>query len=129
MGKKMVLAGLPREAGLLILLISLSFVLVVTARQPPRKFCQLASPEAADPYPGECGRFGAPSRTKRRTPYIVGGQPATWGQIPWQVRFAIYETKQPFWNRSWCIYSDQLHCGDVISHDHIFSLVMFCSRE
>ena len=88
MGKNMDLAGLPREAGLLILLISFSFVLVDAKyiTFPTKKQCRQASPKAADPYPRECGRFRAPSR---RTPYIVGGQSATWGQIPWQVWFAM----------------------------------------
>ena len=85
----MVLATLKPGVGLVILLTGLTFVCDASNNlpPPPDRLCQAASAEATNPFPGECGRFGRPSRT----PYIAGGKSATWGEIPWQVGFAIHE--------------------------------------
>ena len=89
----MVIATLKPAVGLVILFTGLTFVCDASNNfpSPPEKICEAASAEAPNPFPGECGRFGRPSRSRRRTPYIVGGESVTWGKIPWQVGFAINE--------------------------------------
>ena len=58
----------------------------MAAPPPTARECELASPTANDPFPGECGRFDAPELKRKR---IAGGEAVARGEVPWQAQINL----------------------------------------
>ena len=112
--------------------MNFSFQLASIAALPPppsEADCELASPSAPNPFPGECGRFNA-SRSPTKQQRIIGGKDAPRGMIPWQAWFpgggpnggcgATIIDDRHIITSAWCASDGRQLMGKKVRAGHIF---------